>query len=340
MPDPLSWSIVVLLVIFSAFFSGTETAFACVNQFRLRVKADNGSKVAKLVVKIYEKYDEALITSLIGYNIVSIGISIISTFLFIKIFFGIFDDTIASLLATIVMTVVVYLFGDTIPKLVAKNRPNQVAMATGYVFYFFMLLFYPITKVFNGITWLMKKVFKVKEKPTMTEEDFTNVVESIEEEGILEDKESDIIQASLDFSDTTVKEVLTPANKMYSINISNLTHEALNDIILKTTYSRIPVYKDSKDNIIGVLHVKSYLRDYLKNKNVNIEKCLQKPYFVTPSIILEDMMEGYKKHHTHIAIVKSDNKLIGMITMEDVLEELVGNIGEKDPSSFTKGGQK
>lgn len=340
MPDPLSWSIIVLLVIFSAFFSGTETAFACVNQFRLKVNADNGNKVAKLVVKIYEKFDEALITSLIGYNIVSIGISIISTILFVNIFKGVFDDTIASLIATIVMTLIVFIFGDTIPKLIARNRPNQVVMFSGYVFYFFMILFYPLVKFFNSITWLMKKVFKVHEKPTMTEEDFTNVVESIEEEGILEDNESDIIQASLDFSDTTVKEVLTPSNKMFSINISGLTHESLNDIILKTTYSRIPVYKDSKDNIIGVIHIKSYLRDYLKNKNINIEKSLQKPYFVTPSIVLEDMMEGFKKHHTHIAIVKNDNKLIGMITMEDVLEELVGSIGEKDPSIFTKGGKK
>ena len=192
-----------------------------------------------------------------------------------------------------------------------------------------MLILFPITFVFEKLTKLIEKIFKVKEETQFDEEDFENVVENASDEGILEEEQSDIIQSALDFADTNVKEVLTPRNKIYALNIRELTKEKLHKIILETNYSRIPVYDTNFDNMIGVLHIKTYLSAYLRNPNVSIKRKLQTPYFVSSKIMIDDLFNGFKKHHTHIALVRDKNKkIIGMVTMDDVLEELVSDISE------------
>ncbi|MFA5480812.1 MAG: CNNM domain-containing protein [Bacilli bacterium] len=343
MPDPRSWLYILfifLLLIASGFFSATETAFAAMNQFRMKVKADEGSKTARLVVKIHEKYDRTLIATLIGNNIVAILSSVIATILFLMFLKGVLADEIVSIISTVVITIIFYLFGDTIPKFIAKAMPDKVAMFSSSIIYLFQNAIFPIVIIFQGIVWLVYKIFRVKERPTLTEEDFTNIVESIEEEGLIEENESDIIYASLEFVDTSVKEVLTPQSKMFAVDIVGLTHEALNQHLLKTNYSRIPVYRGNIDNVIGILHVKTYLHKYLKNRQISIESTLRKPYFVSTKIMMDEMIEGFKKHQTHIAIVRSEsNKVLGMVTMEDVLEELVGDINEPNPK-VSKGGAK
>lgn len=336
MPDPRSWLyilIIILLLLFSAFFSATETAFAAMNQFRMKVKADEGSKSAKLVVKIHEKYDRTLIATLIGNNIVAILASVISTLLFLLLLKDIgASDEISSIISTIVITLVFYLFGDTIPKLIAKAMPDKFAIFACYFIYAFTIVIYPVVMIFQGVVWVVYKIFRFKERPTLTRDDFTNIVESIEEEGLIEENESDIIYASFDFVDTSVKEVLTPRDKMFAIDIVGLTNEKLNRILLETNYSRIPIYHGSINNIVGILHVKTYLHKYLKNNAVSIESTLQKPYFVSTAIMMDEMIEGFKRHHTHIAIVRgSKDTVLGMVTMEDVLEELVGDINEVSP---------
>jgi len=345
MPDPRTWlyiTIILLLLLGSGFFSATETAFAAMNQFRMKVKADEGSRSAKLVVKIHEKYDRALIATLIGNNVVAIIASVISTLLFLLILkdSGVTDE-ISSIIATISTTLVFYLFGDTIPKLIAKAIPDKTAMFTCYLIYGLSIILFPVIILFQGIIWIVYKIFRFKDRPTLTQEDFTNIVESIEEEGLIEESESDIIYASFDFADTSVKEVLTPRSKMFAIDIVNLTHERLREHLLKTNYSRIPIYRDNVDNIIGILHVKTYLYKYLKNHDISIESTLQKPYFITTKIMMDEMIEGFKRHRTHIAIVRSaKDEVLGMVTMEDVLEELVGDIREASPKSVKGGGEQ
>ena len=329
--DPYSWlyiAIIIILVFLAGTFSATETSFACLNQFKMRVLADDGNKTAKRVIHRYEKFELTLITSLVGYNAVSIFVSMISTFLFKKIFDGVINDEMVSLITTAVMTIIVYLFSDTVPKLVARSIPNKLAMILIYPSLFFYYLLWPVIMFFSLITKLVNKVMKTDEIPTMTEEDFTNVVEEIQEEGQMEENESDIIYNSLDFTDTSVREVLTKREKMFVIDLKDITREKLHEIILNSSYTRIPVCYGSIDKIVGVLHVKNYIKAYLKNPNVAILSTLQKPYFVTPKIMADDMVEGFKKHKTHIAIVKVDNKVVGMVTMEDILEELVGDIHE------------
>ncbi len=330
--DPLSWLyliIILALVSLSGFFSSTETAFACLNQFKLRVEADNGKKKAKLILKTYEKFEKVLTVSLLGYNVSSIAISTLSAFLFFEIFknTGLANTTI-SIISSAIMAVIVYMFSDMVPKMIARAMPNTVARNNIYIARFFMILFYPLVALFNGIAHLVNKIFRTGEQMVMTEEDFTNVVDELEEQDILNDDESDLIYASLDFTDTSVKEVMTRRNKILYLDIKNKSGEQIKNEILSIPFSRIPVCYGSLDKIIGVLHVKSYIKSYLKNPNVVVQDAVQKPYFVTTKIKMDEMIDGFKKHHTHIAIVRHEGRVIGLITMEDVLEELVGKIAE------------
>ena len=330
MDVPLSWVIIGICVLAHFFFSAGETAFACVNRFKMQVEADDGKKSARLVLHVCEKYDRALITVLIGSNIVSIVASAISTILFYNILSssGLVPDTI-SLISSIVISLLIYVLGDALPKTIARSIPDTISKAFVFPIYFFMLILFPITFIFDKLTKLIEKIFKVKDEAAFNEEDFENVVEKVSDEGIIEEEQGDIIQSALDFADTNVKEVLTPRKRIFALDIRNLDKEKLHQIILETNYSRIPIYDGDFDNMIGVLHIKTYLSAYIRNPNVSIRRKLQKPYFVSSNIMIDDLFNGFKKHHTHIALDRDKNKkIIGMVTMDDVLEELVSDISE------------
>ena len=330
MDVPLSWVIISVCVLAHFFFSAGETALACANRFKMQVEADDGKKSARLVLHVCEKYDRALITVLIGSNIVAIVASAVSTVLFYNMLSssGLVNDTI-SLISSIVISLLIYILGDALPKTIARSIPDTISKAFVYPIYWLMIILFPISFVFDKLAKLIEKIFRVKDESTFDEEDFENVVENASDEGVIEEEQGDIIQSALDFADTNVKEVLTPRNKVYALNIRGLDKEKLHQIILKTDYSRIPIYDGNFDNMIGVLHIKTYISAYLRNPNVSIRRKLQKPYFVSSKIMIDDLFNGFKKHHTHVALVRDNNKrIIGMVTMDDVLEELVSGISE------------
>ena len=329
-PVPLSWVIISVCVLAHFFFSAAETALACANRFKMQLEADDGKKTARLVLHVCEKYDRALITVLIGSNVVAILASAISTILFYNLLSssGLVNDTI-SLISSIVISLLIYIIGDALPKTIARSIPDTISKLFIYPIYWLMLLVFPISFVFEKLTKLIEKIFKVKDENAFDEEDFENVVEKVSDEGIIEEEQGDIIQSALDFADTNVKEVLTPRSKIFALDIRSLDKEKLHKIILDTNYSRIPIYDGNIDNIIGVLHIKTYISAYLRNPNISIRRKLQKPYFVSSNIMIDDLFNGFKKHHTHIAVVRDKNKkVIGMVTMDDVLEELVSDISE------------
>ena len=330
MDVPLSWLIIGLCVLAHFFFSAGETALACVNRFKMQVEADDGKKTARLVLHVCEKYDRALITVLIGSNIVSIVASAISTILFYHLLSStnLVPDEI-SMISSVVISLSIYIIGDALPKTIARSIPDTISKAFVYPIYWLMLILFPITFVFDKLTKLIERIFKVKDETTFDEEDFENVVEKVSDEGVIEEEQGEIIQSALDFADTNVKEVLTPRNKIYALDIRTLDKEKLHQIIIETNYSRIPIYDGGIDNIIGVLHIKTYISAYMRNPNISIRRKLQKPYFVSSNIMIDDLFNGFKKHHTHIAIVRDKNKkVVGMVTMDDVLEELVSDISE------------
>ena len=330
MDVPLSWVIIGLCVLAHFFFSAGETALACVNRFKMQVEADDGKKSARLVLHVFEKYDRALITVLIGSNIVSIVASAISTILFYHLLSStnLVPDEI-SMISSVVISLSIYVIGDALPKTIARSIPDTISKALVYPIYWLMLILFPITFVFEKLTKLIERIFKVKDETTFDEEDFENVVEKVSDEGVIEEEQGEIIQSALEFADTNVKEVLTPRKKIFALDIRTLDKEKLHQIIINTNYSRIPIYDGNIDNIIGVLHIKTYISAYIKNPNISIRRKLQKPYFVSSNIMIDDLFNGFKKHHTHIAVVRDKNKkVVGMVTMDDVLEELVSDISE------------
>ena len=328
-PDPLSWTLIGVFLFLSFFFSAAETSLASCNRFKMQIKADNGSHVAKIVLLLLDKFDRALTTVLIGHNLVTIACSAISTLLFLSFFTKIMDESAASVICSILMAFVVYLLGDTLPKTIARAIPDTLSQITAYPIYILSLILFPIVWLFEGIGKLIDRLFQAKTQDEFTEEDFENTVEQVTDEGVLDEEQQEMIQSALEFSSIPVKKVFTPLEKMVAIDIDGLTHEELQKKLLEITYSRIPVYKKDYDHFVGVLLVKNYTAAYLNNPSAPIRKSIVKPYFVPQSIRLDDLFRGFKKHHTHCAFVtNTSKKVIGMVTMEDVLEELIPDIGE------------
>ena len=328
MPDYLSWILIGLCLLGHFFFSASETALASCNRFRMNVLAEEGNKSAKLVNKVVEKFDRALTSILIWNNIFAVGISAIATLLFYNYLAGTNLEEYVSIISSIIFTFVVYIFADTLPKTIAKAIPDTLSLAFIYPIYWFTILIFPITIVFEKTMLLIEKMFKVKDEQTFTQEDFENVVDQIEEEGMIEEENSEIIRSAFEFIDTPLKDVITYKDKMYMLNIDDLDKEKLITIIKETTYSRIPIYKGDDNNYIGVLNVKSFVEMFLENPDQEIEEYLQNPYFVNSNIDLLDLLNGFKNSHTHLALVKKEDQVIGMVTLEDVLEVLVEDISE------------
>ena len=329
--DPLiSWLIIVLLVLTAFFFSGAETALACANHYKIQVEADEGKRYAKTLMKILDNYDRTLTTVLIGNNIVNIAMSAVATTLFIYYFQATtIGEYVASLIASIVITFIVFVFGDTLPKTICRSIPDTMSKFYCYPIYILNILFFPITFLFDLGMKGVEKLFKLKKEDELTEEEFSEVVEKASEEDMIDEDQAEIVQSTLDFIDTNVKQVLTPRSKIFAVNLRDLSYEKVQEILTSTSFTRIPVYDKVFDNMVGVLITKIYLEEYAKDKHVNIRSILQKPYYVPNTIMIDDLFRGFKKHHTHIALVRdTHNKIVGMVTMEDVLEEIVSDISE------------
>ncbi len=327
-PIPVAIILAVLCLIGSAFFSATETAFACLNKYKFQVEAEDGKKASSFIVWFYEHFDTTLITVLVGNNVVAVGISSIATILLIQLLHAYIDNTAISMISSIVVAILTFLFGDTLPKLIAKKVPNAIARFSVYPIAFFCVLFFPITLIFRGLTFLVRKVFPAAPEPEVQTEDIAEEIERMEKYGDLESNESDILVNSLDFADTSVKEVLTPLRRMKMLDTDGLDTPALLEYIKKCPYSRIPLYYKEQNHIVGVLVVKNYLAAYFKDPKVSYLPYVQKAYFVTPAIKIDDLLDGFREHHTQIALVRKEGKILGLVTAEDVLEELVGKIDE------------
>lgn len=327
--DPsLLWVLILLFVLLSGFFSACETALATCNEFAFRVRANDGNTSAKLACFLLDKYDLSQISIVVDNNIVNTILSTLGSILFS--FYIINNDALVNLVSTIVITLLIFIFGDTIPKIIARAIPDRFISITSIILIFLYYLLWPIIKCLYYISLGVKKLFKVKDPFTLTEEDFSNYINEIEDVGKIDESESDIIQNALDFADTSVKEIFTPLDKIYALDINKINNSNINSILLDTTYSRIPIYRDNKQNIIGTLNVKKYFDAYMKDKHVSIISVLTKPLFVNSNDKIDDIFDGFRRTHTHIAFIKNNENIIGMITMEDILEELVGEIAESN----------
>ncbi len=341
MDDPYSWVywlIIGLCVVISFFSSTCETAVGLVNRFKFQVKADDGSKTAKIILRICDHYDRTISTVLITHNLASVVMSTVATIMFyawMKNYTNV--EPYVPIISSIAVTFVIYIIGDILPKTIAKKIPDTITTIFAWPLYIILILLTPISILFELFAKAIDKIFKTSQDEEFTEEDFESAVEQTTDEGILEEEQGEIIQSALEFEDTNVQEVLTPRERMFALDIRGLTHEKLQNILLTTNYSRIPIYEGNFDNFIGVLHIKTYIKQYMESPKAPVRRMLSKPYFVSSKIKLDDLFNGFKRHHSHLAIVRNkDKKVIGMVTMEDVLEELVEDISEPNIQKVRK----
>ncbi len=320
--------IIILLVMCSAFFSSTETAYSSANKIRLKNYADNGNKKAKKAYKIAENYDKALATLLVGNNIVNIAASALATILFVS-FLGEANGTLTS---TVILTVIVLIFGEVLPKNIAIENSERMCMDSANILYLLMVILTPITSILLKLNSFVKRIASKDEnkEPTVTEDELKYIVESIEEQGVLEEQESDLVQSALEFDEKTVYDILTPRVDIIAININD-KQENIKKIIMTERYSRIPIYKDNIDNIIGILHTRDYLEQLLKTDFPNLNQLIQPAHFIYRSKKLSSLLADFKHRRLHIAVVTDDyGGTLGIVTMEDLLEQLVGDIWDED----------
>ena len=334
--------IFILMLFFiccSAFFSMSETAFSSVSIVRLRLAVEDRKSGAKKAIQLTENFDRTLTTLLVGNNIVQTLMSFLSALLFYNLCakYGL-GSGVEAILSTVVMAFLVYIVSDTCPKILSKAIPNRMAVILAYPVTFVYFLLYPIIMIFKGILWCVHKLFKVKDTNLLSKEDLinsmsvaindeTNNVDEKEEQ-LFENDEKEIVDNIFVFDTLKVENVYTPNDKVLSLDISTLTIEKLNKVISNTTFSRIPIYDEVDDNIIGILVVKTYFEEYIKDPHLDIRSILLKPIYVDINDNIDDVFKELNKEKTHLGIVTKDNKMIGIISMEDILEELVEDIDE------------
>ena len=319
MDDWFSYILLVILIALSAFFSASETAYTTVNKIRLQNYVDAGSKKAKTALFIAENYDRTLTTILIGNNIVNIGASSIATLLFVK-------------LSTAVMTILILIFGEVLPKSFAKESSEKFALAFSRPLRILMTLFWPVVFLFIQLKKVAKHISPIKEEetPTVTEQELKFIVESIEDEGVLEKQESELVQHALEFDEKTVQEVLTPRVDMTTLDIEDDLQTNIG-LVLTERFSRIPVCRGTSDRIIGILHTKDLLEALVRGDAIDLASMVQPAFFVYKTKKLSSLLADFKRNKTHVAIVTDDyGGTVGMVTMEDLLEELVGDIWDED----------
>lgn len=318
--------VVLLCFVLSGYFSATETAFTTLNKLRVKTKADDGNKRAKLVLKLVENYDKLLTTILIGNNIVNILASSIATLLFIYWCQG--NESLASVLSTVATTVVVLIFGEITPKSLAKEFPEKFASFSAPVINFLIYAFYPLNFIFSLWKKLLNLIFKNKEDNTITDDELISMVEEAEHEGGINAQESDLIKSAIEFNDLEVKDILVP--RVDVVAVENTASESeVEDVFMETRFSRLPVYKDTIDNIIGILHEK----DFIKQRNeegFSIERIMKPAVFVVSTTKISAVLQQLQKAKSHMAVVSGEfGDTVGIITMEDILEELVGEIWDE-----------
>lgn len=324
MPSITQYLFLVILIACSAFCSATETAFSTVNTIRLKNLIEEGHPKAARTLGITENYDRFLTTVLVGNNIVNIGASSLATVMATMLF----GPTYGPVMSTVIMTILVLIFGEILPKSYAKENSEQLALRFTSIVYLMMKLLTPVVNIFLFIKRLTVSGSK-EAQPYVTENELKYIIETIEEEGVLEEQESELVQRSLDFDDITAQEIITPRVDMTAVSVHDSLEE-ITAVVMEGIYSRIPVYDKTIDNIIGILFVREYLMKLASGKEIVIRDMLHECPFVHKTMKISSLLNELKRTKTHMAVVTDDyGGTMGIITMEDILEELVGEIWDE-----------
>lgn len=326
---PAAITAIIILIAFSALFSSMETAISSVNKIRLKHEAANGKKSAQRTLKLAENFDKTITSILVGNNVVNILLSSLGTVVFTNLM-----GASGVAVSTAVITVLVLTFGEILPKSIAKQNSESYAEGTSGLLGFICWLLTPISFLFLQLQKLTLKIFKPKENaPSVTEDELKYIIDEIEDEGVLEKNESTLVRSALEFDDTTCEEILIPRVKVSAVDITDSIDE-IRDMFINERYSRLPVYEKSIDNIIGFITDKDFfalLFGENGGKPVSVESIVQKALYVHESKLISELLVDMQRSKIHIAVVKDDyGGTSGIITMEDIIEELVGEIYDEN----------
>ena len=326
--------VIVLLLICSAFFSASETAFTSMNLIRIRTMAENKVKGARKALYIAEHSDRALTTILVGNNIVNILGTTLCAFMLSQF---IVDATLLNVLNTLVMTIIILITGEILPKAIAKNYPEKVATKFAFVLYVIMKITYPVVICFYGLQKLCTKRKVQKDEVTVTEDELESIIDTMEEEGVLEKDDAELIQNTFKIKEATAHDIMTHRVDVVFLDI-NSTEEDVERIFSESLYSRMPIYKESTDNIVGVLNIKDFFNAKIKGEKFSLEKIMTEPLFAAENTSVDTLFKDMQKNKKHLAVVLDERGGVsGIVTMEDCVETLFGEIfdetdeDEKEP---------
>lgn len=322
--DSITLIIIIACIVMSAYFSATETAFSSLNRIRIKNMAEKGNKKAALVMKLSDNYDSLLSTILIGNNIVNILSASLATVLFVKLL----GDEAGPSVSTAVTTVVVLVFGEVTPKSIAKEMPEKFAMFSAPFLKCLVVILTPFNFLFGLWKKLLSLIIKSEEDSGITEEEFLSIVEEAEQDGGIDEQESMIIQNAMEFTEQVAMDILTPR-----VDITGASVEATKDeiaaIFADTAYSRLPLYEDTLDHIVGVIYHKDF-HNYIYNTDREISEIIRPAVFVPKTKKIGVLLKELQQKKSHIAVVVDEyGGTVGIITLEDILEELVGEIWDE-----------
>ncbi len=325
MDSTVSIIIIVVCIIMSMYFSATETAFSCLNRIRVKNKAENGNKKAALVLKLTEKYDEMLSTILVGNNIFNILCSSVATLLFVDL---LKDPDLGATVSTVVITILLLIFGEISPKSIAKEHPESFAVFSAPFLRFLMFILTPVSFIFKLWQKLLSMIFKSPADQGITEEELLTIVDEAEQGGGIDKDESELIRSAIEFNELEVRDIFTPRIDISAIP-SGISKEDAAKVFSETGYSRLPVYEDSLDNIIGILYLKDFYNTAY-NRKTDIQSIIKPVIYVPRSKKISDLRKELQEQQLHIAVVTDEfGGTVGIVTLEDILEELVGEIWDE-----------
>ena len=316
-----------LCLLFSAYFASSETAFTAVSKVRLRTLTDKGNKRAKKALWISDRFDKTLTTILIGNNVFHAAGAALTTLFLVEIFGDKADDF--SLAGTFVTALIVYLFAEMIPKSISKVHNEKFALGFAGSMRLLVRILTPISAVFTVISDFVARLFSAGEQNTVTEEEIISIIETIEDEGVLEPEKQALVNSAMQFRQKLAEDIMVPMDQVISVS-STTPKKELVEIIRTSPYSRIPVYEGNESNVIGILPANLYLSLYTAGKPVVLRKILLKPYVFDQKTEITELLQRMRLNKLHMVFITNEKrKKIGLITMEDLLEELVGEIQDE-----------
>ncbi len=332
-----AYLVIFIMICLSAYFSASEIAFNSANKIRIRRAAESGKKSSKIAYGIIEKFHIALCAILIGNNLANIAISTCSTLIVLDLFKE--NVALATTIATILVTVVILIFGEIVPKVLAKQNADSFVNVIAFSIKCLTIILSPLVFIVMALISLLRKIWGSDHKeddPTVTEEELVSIIDMVEEEGVIDEEQGELLQSTIDFKDTTIEEIMTPRIDMTAIDIDD--NEEIKAVLSDASqYSRLPVYEDSIDNIIGILSLTRYFKATLDNENPDIRPILLKPLKLHKTMKLPAALAKLREAHMHLAIVIDEfGGTLGIVCMEDILEELVGEIWDDTDTVFTE----